>query len=130
MNNVFGVYGIDVNPRHLTLVADYMTFTGSIAPFSRTAMASTCHRSIVREMNNVFGVYGIDVNPRHLTLVADYMTFTGSIAPFSRTAMASSTSSLQKMTFETTMSFMRETLVHGKYNIFEGSCNSGGFLDL
>uniref|UniRef100_A0AC35G8U8 DNA-directed RNA polymerase n=1 Tax=Panagrolaimus sp. PS1159 TaxID=55785 RepID=A0AC35G8U8_9BILA len=88
-----------------------------------TLMASkygieSCHRSIVKEMNNVFGVYGIDVNPRHLTLVADYMTFTGSIAPFSRTAMASSTSSLQKMTFETTMSFMRETLVHGRLHFF------------
>lgn len=65
-------------------------------------------------MNNVFSVYGIDVNPRHLTLVADYMTFTGRIAPFSRTAMASSPSPLQKMTFETTMTFMRDTLIGGE----------------
>jgi len=72
-----------------------------------------CNRSIVKEMNNVFSVYGIDVNPRHLTLVADYMTFTGRIAPFSRTAMASSPSPLQKMTFETTMTFMRDTLIGG-----------------
>ena len=64
-------------------------------------------------MNNVFGVYGIDVNPRHLTLVADHMTFTGGIAPFSRAAMASSASPLQKMTFETTMNFMRDALILG-----------------
>ena len=63
----------------------------------------------------MFSVYGIDVNPRHLTLVADYMTFTGRIAPFSRTAMASSPSPLQKMTFETTMTFMRDTLIGGEF---------------
>lgn len=66
-------------------------------------------------MNNVFGVYGINVSSRHLTLVADYMTFTGKIAPFSRAAMASSSSPLQKMTFETTMAFMRETLQNGMF---------------
>lgn len=38
MNNVFGVYGIEVNPRHLTLTADYMTFTGAILAFNRGAM--------------------------------------------------------------------------------------------
>ena len=39
MNNVFGVYGIEVNPRHLTLTADYMTFGGDVQAFNRTAMA-------------------------------------------------------------------------------------------
>jgi DNA-directed RNA polymerase I subunit RPA1 len=38
MNNVFGVYGIEVNPRHLTLTADYMTFTGIVLAFNRGAM--------------------------------------------------------------------------------------------
>lgn len=38
MNNVFGVYGIEVNPRHLTLTADYMTFTGDVQAFNRGAM--------------------------------------------------------------------------------------------
>uniref|UniRef100_A0A7E4WCR3 DNA-directed RNA polymerase subunit n=1 Tax=Panagrellus redivivus TaxID=6233 RepID=A0A7E4WCR3_PANRE len=70
-----------------------------------------CHRAIVKEMVNVFSVYGIDVSPRHLTLVADYMMFTGRIEPFSRSAMASSTSPLQKMTYETSMSFMRDTII-------------------
>ena len=41
MNNVFGVYGIEVNPRHLTLTSDYMTFTGAIKPFNRGAMADS-----------------------------------------------------------------------------------------
>ncbi|RCN44701.1 hypothetical protein ANCCAN_09276 [Ancylostoma caninum] len=67
------------------------------------------------EMNNVFAVYGIEVSKRHLSLTADYMTFTGEIAPFNRAAMSSSSSPLQKMTFETTMAFMKEALLHGMF---------------
>ena len=29
INSVFGAYGIDVNPRHLSLVADFMTKSGT-----------------------------------------------------------------------------------------------------
>lgn len=35
---VFGVYGIDVNARHLSLIADFMTRTGSYLPMSRLGM--------------------------------------------------------------------------------------------
>jgi DNA-directed RNA polymerase I subunit RPA1 len=69
-------------------------------------------------MNNVFGVYGIEVNPRHLTLVADHMTNTGSIQPFSRGAMAFNASPLQKMTYETTLKFMRDAIVKSKLVYF------------
>ncbi|KJH43097.1 hypothetical protein DICVIV_10899 [Dictyocaulus viviparus] len=70
-------------------------------------------------MNSVFAVYGIEVSRRHLSLIADYMTFTGQIAPFNRGAMSSSSSPLQKMTFETTMSFMKEALLYvSRYHIY------------
>lgn len=36
--NVFAVYGIEVDPRHLLLVADYMTFDGSYRACNRIAM--------------------------------------------------------------------------------------------
>ncbi len=42
---VFGVYGIHVDPRHLGLIADYMTFLGGFRPMSRAGMtdaASAC----------------------------------------------------------------------------------------
>ena len=32
---VFKPYGIDVDKRHLTLIADYMTFDGTYKPFNR-----------------------------------------------------------------------------------------------
>ncbi|VDN39721.1 unnamed protein product [Gongylonema pulchrum] len=48
-----------------------------------------------------------------MTLTADYMTFSGRIQPFSRSAMGFSASPLQRMTFETTVAFMRDSLIHG-----------------
>ena len=35
---VFRVYGISVDARHLSLIADYMTFTGGYRPFNRMGM--------------------------------------------------------------------------------------------
>ena len=35
---MFGVYGIDVNARHLSLIADYMTRTGSYKAMNRLGM--------------------------------------------------------------------------------------------
>ncbi|RKO88086.1 hypothetical protein BDK51DRAFT_36339 [Blyttiomyces helicus] len=37
---VFGVYGINVDKRHLSLIADYMTFEGRYKPFNRMGMNS------------------------------------------------------------------------------------------
>ena len=36
---VFGVYGINVNPRHLSLIADFMTRTGGYVPLNRGGMS-------------------------------------------------------------------------------------------
>ena len=38
ISNVFGVYGISVDGRHLSLIADHMTFTGAIKGMNRGAM--------------------------------------------------------------------------------------------
>ena len=39
VRGVFDVYGIEVDPRHLSLVADTMTFGGGFRPFNRTGIA-------------------------------------------------------------------------------------------
>ncbi|XP_015795120.1 DNA-directed RNA polymerase I subunit RPA1 [Tetranychus urticae] len=39
--NVFAVYGIEVDPRHLSLIADYMTFNGTIKGMNRISMAGS-----------------------------------------------------------------------------------------
>lgn len=41
IQNVFNVYGITVDPRHLTLVADYMTCNGVFEPMSRLGMGAS-----------------------------------------------------------------------------------------
>ncbi|TYZ59332.1 hypothetical protein PybrP1_008512 [[Pythium] brassicae (nom. inval.)] len=38
INDVFGVYGISVDPRHLSLLADYMTAYGGYMPLNRMGM--------------------------------------------------------------------------------------------
>lgn len=38
INDVFGVYGISVDPRHLNLLADYMTALGAYMPLNRMGM--------------------------------------------------------------------------------------------
>ncbi|XP_014223617.1 DNA-directed RNA polymerase I subunit RPA1 [Trichogramma pretiosum] len=41
VKNVFNMYSITVDPRHLSLVADYMTFDGSFQPMSRKGMETS-----------------------------------------------------------------------------------------
>ncbi|XP_066429086.1 DNA-directed RNA polymerase I subunit RPA1 [Eleutherodactylus coqui] len=40
IKDVFAVYGIEVDPRHLSLVADYMCFEGTYRPLNRLGMQS------------------------------------------------------------------------------------------
>ena len=40
IRSVFGVYGISVDPRHLGLIADYMTHEGGYKPLNRTGIES------------------------------------------------------------------------------------------
>ncbi|XP_045773267.1 DNA-directed RNA polymerase I subunit RPA1 [Maniola jurtina] len=41
IQNVFNVYGIVVDPRHLSLIADYMTYNGVFEPMSRKGMEAS-----------------------------------------------------------------------------------------
>ncbi|KAI6183947.1 DNA-directed RNA polymerase subunit [Aphelenchoides bicaudatus] len=97
--------------KHAELLDVNTLYSNDVTMMLRFYGIEACTRVIVKEMNNVFGVYGIEVNPRHLTLVADHMTNTGSIQPFSRGAMNINASPLQKMTYETTLKFMRDAIV-------------------
>lgn len=41
IQGVFNVYGIQVDPRHLSLISDYMTYNGKFEPMSRKGMESS-----------------------------------------------------------------------------------------
>ena len=40
ISSVFDVYGISVSPRHLSLIADYMTFDGTFRPMNRSGIST------------------------------------------------------------------------------------------
>lgn len=61
IRGVFGVYGIEVDPRHLSLIADYMTFSGGYTPMNRTGM---------REMSSPFLQMSFETTTQFLTQAA------------------------------------------------------------
>lgn len=61
IRGVFGVYGIEVDPRHLSLIADYMTFSGGYTPMNRTGM---------REMSSPFLQMSFETTAQFLTQAA------------------------------------------------------------
>ena len=65
-------------------------------------------------MRDVFAAYGIAVDYHHLSLIADYMTFEGRYKAFNRGGLESNPSPLQKMSFETTMHFLKNATLHGE----------------
>ena len=65
-------------------------------------------------MKQVFNAYGIHVDYRHLSLIADYMTFEGVYKPFNRIGIKTNASPLQKMSFETCLSFFKDACLLGQ----------------
>jgi len=61
IRSVFGVYGIEIDPRHLSLIADYMTFSGSYTAMNRTGM---------REMSSPFLQMSFETTAQFLTQAA------------------------------------------------------------
>jgi len=56
INGVFKVYGIAVDYRHLSIIADYMTFEGGYKPFNRSGMdkSSSPYQKMSFETTSVF----------------------------------------------------------------------------
>ncbi|GBP50286.1 DNA-directed RNA polymerase I subunit RPA1 [Eumeta japonica] len=89
-------------------------YSNDIHAIANTYGIEAASRVIVKEIQNVFEVYGIVVDPRHLSLVADYMTYNGRFEPMSRKGMESSSSPLQQMSFESSMTFLKEAVLNAK----------------
>ena len=72
----------------------------------------------------MFANYGIEVDRRHLSLIADYMTYEGEYKAFNRIGLESNASPLQKMTFETTMHFLRTATILGSNLSCDFACKN------
>lgn len=89
-------------------------YSNDMHAIAKTYGIEAARKIIVSEVQNVFNVYGIQVNPRHLLLIADYMTFDGKIKSFNRTGIKHCPSILQKMSFESSLLFLKEAIENGR----------------
>lgn len=88
MSGVFGVYGIGVDYRHLTIIADYMVC--HISPNSVYQATNSLHRL-----------------PQ---------TSEGGYKPFNRMGLSNNSSPFLKASFETTASFVAEAALYGDFD--------------
>ncbi|KAI9906876.1 hypothetical protein PsorP6_003606 [Peronosclerospora sorghi] len=87
--------------------------TNDIYQVLQTFGVEATRATISKQIMDVFGVYGISVDPRHLSLLADYMTAQGGYMPLNRMGMNYKGSSLQQITFETSMKFLSQAALGG-----------------
>lgn len=92
-------------------------YTNNIHRMAQIFGIEAANRTLIREINRVFGAYGIEVDYRHLSLLADYMTYEGVYKPCNRLGLRTNASPLQKITFETSTTYLREALLHGNKKI-------------
>lgn len=85
--------------------------SNDVAAVLRTYGVEAARQTIVNEIDRVFATYAISVSQRHLDLLADMMTRQGSYLAFNRQGMETSTSSLMKMSYETTCQFLTKAVL-------------------
>ena len=89
-------------------------YCNNIQKMSKTYGIEAAYSCIIKECQEVFGVYGITVDRRYFSLIADYMTQTGCVMGFNRASLNKMNSSpLQKMSFESAMSFLTNSAISG-----------------
>lgn len=90
--------------------------TNDVAAVLSMFGVEACRASIVRELGDVFGGHGISVDNRHLNLIADYMTRNGGFTAFSRMGLRGNVSPFTKMSFETTLGFLKDAVLDGDWD--------------
>lgn len=98
------------------IIHPHYLYTNSIAHILTHYGVEAARGAIVRELQGVFGGHGISVDPRHLTLIADYMTRDGVYQAFNRIGYRGNTSPFMKMSFETTLAFLRDAVSEGDFD--------------
>ncbi|OAL01187.1 beta and beta-prime subunits of DNA dependent RNA-polymerase [Phaeosphaeriaceae sp. SRC1lsM3a] len=86
-------------------------FTNDIVAMLNLYGVEACRATIVREMHAVFHGHGISVDHRHLNLIADTMTKGGGFTPFNRIGLKGNVSPFMKMSFETTVGFLKDAVL-------------------
>ncbi|TWU72825.1 hypothetical protein ED733_001366 [Metarhizium rileyi] len=90
--------------------------TNDIAAVLSMYGVEACRSNIVKELAGVFDSHGIKVDNRHLNLIADYMTRNGDFTAFSRMGLRGNVSPFTKMSFETTLAFLKDAVLDGDWD--------------
>ncbi|KAI0378411.1 beta and beta-prime subunits of DNA dependent RNA-polymerase [Hypomontagnella monticulosa] len=101
-------YGDFINPNRIQ--------TNDIASVLQVYGVEAARNSIIRELSGVFEGHGISVDNRHLNLIGDYMTRNGGFTPFNRNGLKGNVSPFTKMSFETTLSFLKDAVLDGDWD--------------
>ncbi|CCH61247.1 hypothetical protein TBLA_0E01930 [Henningerozyma blattae CBS 6284] len=89
--------------------------SNDVSAVLRTYGVEAARNTIVNEIDRVFSTYAISVSSRHLDLIADMMTRQGTYLAFNRQGMETSTSSLMKMSYETTCQFLTKAVLDNEH---------------
>lgn len=101
-------YGEFINPNRIQ--------TNDIASVLQIYGVEAARSSIIQELSGVFSGHGISVDNRHLNLIGDYMTRNGGFTPFNRNGLKGNVSPFTKMSFETTLSFLKDAVLDGDWD--------------
>ena len=110
--------GINLKAMHdyQDIINPHRIFTNDIAAMLDHYGVEACRATIIREMDAVFKGHSISVDMRHLNLIADVMTRGGGFTPFSRNGLKSSVSPFMKMSFETTVGFLKDAVLENDWD--------------
>lgn len=101
-------YGEFINPNKIV--------TNDIASVLEVYGVEAARNNIIRELSAVFGSHGIKVDNRHLNLIGDHMTRNGGFSPFNRMGLRGNVSPFTKMSFETTLAFLKDAMLDGDWD--------------
>lgn len=97
----------------------YNSHSNDIYAMYRSFGVEAAREMIVHEIVGVFDVYGIKIDIRHLYLVADYMTMDGTFKAFNRSAFTMDNSIVQRMSFESCFTNLKNAAIFHKSEIVE-----------
>ena len=103
------------------IIRPHSIYTNSIAHMLRLYGVEAARSTIIKEMDAVFSGHSIAVDNRHLNLIGDVMTQAGGFRAFNRMGVVkSSTSPFMKMSFETTVGFLKDAVLERDYDTLTG----------
>ncbi|KAK1761154.1 hypothetical protein QBC47DRAFT_335191 [Echria macrotheca] len=101
-------YGDYINPNRI--------ITNDTAQVLEVYGVEAARNNVVKELGDVFKGHGIGVDVRHLNLIGDYMTRSGGYTPFNRIGLTSNVSPFTKMSYETTVGFLKDAVLDGDWD--------------